>query len=120
MKWRATAPELLGAGVRPDDTNPVVLSWWFVEAIAPQGDRQTQVISLAISSSGSRVMPIERLGERVLDRVPTEGFLNLADRKRFMGEYAEPALQREIQHRGLLTPGGSFSADLIGWIEIGV
>jgi hypothetical protein len=28
-------------------------------------------------------------------------------------------LQREVQHRGLLAAGGSFSADLLGWLEVG-
>jgi hypothetical protein len=62
---------------------------------------------------------MERLPERMLDRPPADGFLDLAERRRFLAEFAEPALQRELQHRGLLAAGGSFSAELLGWLEVG-
>jgi hypothetical protein len=37
-----------------------------------------------------------------------------------MREQAESALPRELQHRGLLVDGGSFSADLLVWMEAAV
>ena len=55
----------------------------------------------------------------MLERPPGNGFLNLAERRRFLAEFAEPALQRELQHRGLLEAGGSFSSELLGWLEVG-
>jgi hypothetical protein len=61
---------------------------------------------------------MERLPERMLERPPADGFLDLAERRRFLAAYAEPALERELHHRGLLAPGTSFSAELLGWLEV--
>ena len=117
-KWRATPPERLGSGVRTDSGEPAVVSWWLVEAATPQGDRSAQVLPIAITLAGGRVAALERLTERLLDRSPCKCFLDLPGRQRFMKDSAEPALQRELQHRGLLATGSSFSAELLGWLEV--
>jgi hypothetical protein len=118
-KWRDTPAEQLGAGVRRDEDSPAVVCWWLVEAATPKGDRKTQVLALAVTTTGGRAMTLERQPERLLDGEPSIGFLNFAARVHFMSEAAEPALHRELQHRGLLAAGGSFSAELLGWVEAG-
>lgn len=118
-KWRATPAERLGAGVRQDEGDPGVVCWWLVEVATPQGDRKTQILVVAVSRTGGRLMAMERLPERLLDWPPHDGFLDLPARRRFMNDLAEPALQRELQHRALLAAGGSFSAELLGWLEVG-
>ena len=117
-KWRDTAAEQLGAGVRRDEDSPAVVCWWLIEAATPKGDRKTQVLVLAVTTSGGRVMTFERQPERLLDGPASNGFLDLSARRRFMDEIAEPALHRELQHRGLLAAGGSFSSELLGWVEV--
>jgi hypothetical protein len=119
VKWRGTPPERLGSSVRQGGGEGAVLCWWLFEASTAQGDRKTQVLALAIGPSGGRSAAMERLPERVLDRPPGIGFLTLPERRRFLMDFAEPALQRELQHRGLLAAGGSFSAELLGWLEVG-
>jgi hypothetical protein len=42
----------------------------------------------------------------------------LPSRRRLLAEVIEPGLQRELQHRGLLTGGGTFSAELMAWLEL--
>lgn len=118
-KWRSTPPERLGSSVRQAGGDAAVLCWWLFEASTAQGDRKSQVLALAMGLSGGRSAPLERLPERMLDRPPADGFLDLVERRRFLAEFAEPALQREVQHRGLLAAGGSFSAELLGWLEVG-
>jgi hypothetical protein len=110
----------LGSSVRQAGGEGAVLCWWLFETSTAQGDRKTQVLALAMGLSGGRSAPLERLPERMLDWPPADGFLDLAERRRFLAEFGEPALQRELQHRGLLVAGGSFSAELLGWLEIGV
>jgi hypothetical protein len=118
-KWRSTPAERLGAGVHQAGSEAAVLSWWLFEASTAQGDRRTQVVALAIGAGGGRSAAMERSPERMLDRPPGNGFLTLPERRRFLAEFAEPALQRELLHRGLLATGGSFSAELLGWLEVG-
>jgi hypothetical protein len=61
---------------------------------------------------------MERTPEQMLDRPPRDSVPGQSERRRFLTELAEPALQRELQHRGLLVTEGSFSAELLGWLEV--
>jgi len=117
-KWRTTAAEQLGASVRADGGDSAVVSWWAVEATTPQGDRRAHLVALAMTTSGSRVTSLERLPERLLDRPACGSLLLQQARQKMLGEVIEPALQRELHHRGLLGGEGSFSADLIAWLEV--
>ena len=118
-KWRTTLPERLGACVRPEGSERAVVCWWFVEAATPQGERKAQVLALAATKAGRRAMTLERLAERLLDLPPGGGFLDVRTRHRFMAEVVEPILHRELDHRGLLTAGGSIAAELLAWLEVG-
>lgn len=118
-KWRTTPPERLGACVRPEGGERAVVCWWFVEAATPQGERKSQVLALAATEAGRRVLTLERLAERLLDRPPSAGFLDITTRHRFMTEVVEPVLHRELDHRGLLAGGGSIAAELLAWLEVG-
>jgi hypothetical protein len=118
-KWRTIPPERLGACVRPEGGERAVVCWWFVEAATPQGERKTQVLALAATEAGRRAMTLERLAERLLDRPPSVGFLDVTTRHRFMIEVVEPVLHRELDHRGLLAAGGSIAAELLAWLEVG-
>ena len=117
-KWRDTPAERLGVGVRQDDGPSAIVCWWLVEAATPKGDRKTQVHALAVTTAGGRATTLERQPERLLDGPPGNGFLDLTARRRVMSEIAEPALHRELQHRGLLAAGSSFSAELLAWVEV--
>lgn len=117
-KWRETPAEGLGASVQADLPEPSVVSWWLVESVLPQGDRRNQVLTLAMTSAGARSAALERLPERLLDRTPGGSAFDLPSRRRLLAEVIEPGLQRELQHRGLLTGGGTFSAELMAWLEL--
>lgn len=117
-KWRESPAEGLGASVQADLSEPSVVSWWLVESVLPQGDRRNQVLTLAMTSAGARSAALERLPERLLDRMPGGGAFDLPTRRRLLAEVIEPGLQRELQHRGLLTGGGTFSAELMAWLEL--
>jgi len=118
-KWRATPPEHLGAAVRSDGGEEAVVCWWLVEAVTAQGERKTQVVVIAMGESGDRAIALERVPERLLDRAPGRGFLDSSTRRSILAEIAEPALHRELRHRGLLDAEGSISTDLIAWLEVG-
>jgi hypothetical protein len=54
---------------------------------------------LAVTEAGSRTMMLERLAERLLERPPGAGLLDVAARHHFMAEVTEPALPRELDRR---------------------
>lgn len=119
MRWRATAPEYLGASVRCDDCEPAIVCWWLVEATASGGERKTQLLTLASSLKGGRIAVMERFPERLFDGASSKSPFSEAERRRLFLEVAETALQRELQHRGVLGGESSFSADMIAWLEVG-
>ena len=45
-------------------------------------------------------------------------FLTAKERLGLFGNVVEPTLQRELKHKGLATGDGSYSAELIGYVEI--
>ena len=107
-KWRTTAAEQLGASVRADGGDSAAVSWWAADATTPQGDRRAHLVALTITTSGSRITSLERLPERLLDRPACGSLLLQHARQNMLAEVIEPALQRELHHRGLLGGEGSF------------
>ena len=44
-------------------------------------------------------------------------FLTAKERLGLFGNVVQPTLQRELKHKGLATGDGSYSAELIGYVE---
>lgn len=118
-KWRAAPPEHLGVCVRAREVAPAVSCWWLVDIATAQGERQTQVLVTAVTEAGHRAIEIEREPERILGLPPNSPFLTVNSRMHIFVEFVEPALQREMRHRGFLEAGGSVAAELLCWVEAG-
>jgi hypothetical protein len=49
---------------------------------------------------------------------PAPPSLSPEQRNILFKEHVEPTLQRELRHRGVASGDGSYTAEIIGWIDI--
>ncbi len=115
---RAIAPEGLGVAVQTDDGLRGVASWWVVEAATQQGERRSFVLPLVLRQDGTRVPQAERNNDRFFSLSPVASDMMPAKRLEMLHRIIEPTLQRELRHRGVITDEGSFTAELLTWVEL--
>ncbi|VVO09069.1 DEAD/DEAH box helicase [Pseudomonas fluorescens] len=117
-RWRSVPPEDIGISVTADVDEPVLLSLWIVDASAGNGERRTVVQPIAVKLDGTRVPGVERQCERYLQAPTTSPKLLLEHRLTLFSNIIEPALERDLKHKGGFLSDGSYSFDLIGYAEI--
>lgn len=117
-RWRSVAPEDIGIAVSGNVDIPVLLSLWMVEASAGRGERRVMVQPIAVKQDGTRTPSVERQCEQFLHAPAAAPRLSPEQRLDLFTRDVEPTLQRELQHRGAATGDGSYSAELIGYVEI--
>ncbi|EED69271.1 SNF2-related protein [Comamonas testosteroni] len=117
-RWRSVTPEDIGIAVAGDVNEPVLLSLWMVEASAGNGERRVVVQPIAVKQDGTRVPTVERQCERYLQAPTISPSFMPEQRLALFAHTVEPTLQRELKHKGAATGGGSYSAELIGYVEI--
>jgi hypothetical protein len=61
---------------------------------------------------------IERQSAQYLNAPVAKPFLTAEERLELFRNVVEPTLQRELKHKGMATGDGSYSAELIGYVEI--
>ncbi len=118
-KFRDLPPDEIGVRVQSPDGTAGVLAMWAVETHSDKGQLKRVVIPLAVDTAGKRLVTWERQPEKLCRAVPVS--LNSdthADQKlALLRDTLEPMLQRELEHRGVVTSNGGFEANLIGWVE---
>lgn len=117
-RWRATPPENLGIAVRGDVGEPVMLSIWMVEASTSTGERRFVVQPIAVKQDGTRVLSVERQFERYMREPSCDPKISSEARLAVFSRLVEPMLQRELKQKGAASGDGSYSAELIGYVEI--
>ena len=117
-RWRSLPPEDVGIAVSGDVDEPVFLSLWLVEASVGNGERRVLVQPIAVKQDGARSPAIERLFEKYLTSPPASPRVTVQQRVDLFSRLVEPTLQRELKHKGTATGDGSYSAELIGYVEI--
>jgi hypothetical protein len=117
-RWRSVPPEEIGIAVSGDMEEPVLLSLWMVEASAGKGERRIVVQPIAVKQDGSRVPAVERLCEKYLQAPAATPTFRPEQRSEMFARAVEPTLQRELKHKGAANGDGSYSAELIGYVEI--
>jgi len=117
-RWRSVPPEDLGLAVVGDVDEPVLLSLWMVETSGVKGERRVVVQPIAVKQDGTRVPAVERQSDRYIQAPPSLPKLSADQRLETFGRAVEPTLQRELKHKGAANGDGSYSAELIGYIEI--
>jgi len=89
-----------------------------VEATNGQGDKKTSIQAIAVGADGTRVPALERHVDQVLRLQPASPSLSPDQRIDMFSQLIEPSLQRELKHKGTASGDGSYSAELIGYVEI--
>jgi hypothetical protein len=117
-RWRSVPPEEIGVAVKGDLVDPVLLSFWMVEASGKNGERRVVVQAIAVKQDGSRVPSVERQCEHYMQRSPSKPVFSTVQRTELFSTAVEATLQRELKHKGAANGDGSYSAELIGYVEI--
>ena len=117
-RWRSVPPEEIGIAVTGDIDTPVLLSLWMVEVSAGNGERRIVIQPIAVKQDGTRVPTVERQCERYLQTPSTTPKFLPEQRLDMFTRIVEPTLQRELKHKGAAVGDGSYSAELIGYVEI--
>jgi hypothetical protein len=117
-RWRSVPPEEVGIAVSGDVDEPVLLSLWMVEASTGKGERRVVVQPIAVKQDGTRVPAVERLCEKYLQAPPATPMFRPEQRSDLFTHAVEPTLQRELKHKGTANGDGSYSTELIGYVEI--
>ena len=116
--WRAIPPEEVGISVKGNGDGPAVISFWHVELTTSKGERKIINLPIAGKMDGARIPSLERKGDAVFELEPASSFLTAEQRSSMLSEYLEPTLQRELRHKGMASGEGSYSAEMIGWVEV--
>lgn len=117
-RWRSVPPEEVGTVVSMAVDDTVLLSLWLVELSAGRGERKMIILPIAEKRDGTRVPAIERQVHHCLRAPAAAAELSPDDRLTLFARVVEPTLQRELKHRGTANGDGSYSADLVGYVEI--
>jgi hypothetical protein len=117
-RWRSVSPEEIGIAVSGGVDEPVLLSLWMVETSGVSGERRVMVQPIAVKQDGTRVPAVERQSERYLQAPTTTPALTAMQRLDIFSRAIEPTLLRELKHKGTADGDGSYTADLIGYVEV--
>lgn len=118
VRWRSVPPEEIGLAVCGQVDAPVLLSLWIVEASAGKGERRVVVQPIAVKLDGMRVPAVERQAETYFHAPASSPIFGADQRLDLFARVVEATLQRELKHKGAANGDGSYSADLIGFVEI--
>ncbi len=117
-RWRSLPPEDVGLAVQGDVDEPVLLSVWMIETSGRNGERRVVVQPVAVRMNGTRVPAIERNCEHCFQASAAMPELSAEQRSDTFARFVEPTLQRELKHNGTANGDGSYSAELIGYVEL--
>lgn len=71
-----------------------------------------------MKEDGTRVPSAERQAETIFQRQSTELRLSPSERVELFSRIVEPTLERELKHKSGVQDDSSYSAELIGFIEV--
>ena len=117
-RWRGLAPKEIGIAVSGDTNEPVLLSLWMVETSTSNGERRVVIQPIAVKQDGTRVPAVERQPEKYLQASAGRPAFHPEQRGKLFADFIEPTLQRELKKKGAANGDGSYSAELIGYVEI--
>jgi superfamily II DNA or RNA helicase len=117
-RWRNIPAEDIGITVASDLDEPVLLSLWSVESSKGGGDRKRSLQPIAVKLDGTRVPAVERQCEQYFSLPAAASMFSYHKRRELFEQMVEPALQRELKHKGAAAGEGNYSVELIGYIEL--
>lgn len=118
-RFKRVPADALGVSVRAEHVAPGVVSLWNVGIHGKSGERRSSVQVVAADREGQRLPHLERVVERLFQLPSAEATLSLDTRLAVLKHELEPMLHRDLRHKGIVVEGMGFSAELIGWLEVG-
>lgn len=115
---RTVPPEAIGVSVAANGSEQAVLTFWHVQTQGENAEALSLLLPLASSLEGRRLPSAERKGEQFFFAPATNLVVESDMREHLLRTHLEPMLKRELRHREAIPERGSFSAELIGWIEL--
>jgi len=76
------------------------------------------LVPLAVDGKGQRVPMVEKRFTALFHRPAFRSVLSMEERHNLLKNVIEPMLQRELQHRGIVSETGGYSVEMIGWVEV--
>ncbi len=118
-QWRDLPAEELATAVACSAfPNGVTLTLWQVQVFGQGLESSKHVLPIAIDSEGQRVPAVEKQYHEAFKGQPGKPQVEAASREKVLHDHIEPALQRELRHRGLMKSDGGYSSELLCWIEL--
>lgn len=117
-RWRGAPPESLGIAVQGDMDATVLLSLWLVETSSSNRERRIIVQPIAVKEDGTRVPVVERQCKHYLQAPTIVPIFSPEQRIDIFSKVVEPTLQCELKHKGAANGDGSYSTELIGYVEV--
>lgn len=116
-RWRSLPPEEVGICVKGTDGNALV-SAWLVETSTGKGERRTILQIVAVRADGTRIPSVERQFDKLLRAAPASPAMKPDQRLSILTTVIEPALQRELLHKGMTAGSGSYASQLVCLVEL--
>ncbi|MEZ6099964.1 MAG: SNF2-related protein [Pirellulaceae bacterium] len=118
-EWRSVDLATVGAAANASVDSPAVLTLWHVQTFGPGAEVGAAVIPIAVDSEGVRVPALEKQYRSVFSSPAGQPRFTTEQRTTLLVESIEPALQRELEHRGIASSERGHASELVGWVEIG-
>jgi superfamily II DNA or RNA helicase len=118
LKARSISPEQLGIAGKWNEGEPILLSCWIVDTFVGAGERRTALQLIAVKQDGTRLPAIERQADQLFNSVASRPAFTADERIELFDKIVEPCLQRELKLKFHADGDGSYSAELIGYVEL--
>ena len=116
-RWKNQKPECLGVAVKARGPTGV-LSWWNVRTGGEASRRYATMVCIGVDADGNRSTRLERIGVEVFGWEGVESDKTYSERREILANRLLPMLDREVRRQGLMGECGSYSVELVGWVEL--
>ena len=117
-RWRTVDPEEIGSTATIGIGTKSALTFWLIQGFDRGSDTMAQLIPIAVDADGKRIPAIEKKARDCFSAPSGNIQFSPLERTRLLETAIEPALQRELQHRGIATIDKSYATELLCWIEL--
>lgn len=106
--------EALGIAVQSPDGTKGCLSIWKVETTGERGQIKRNLVTLALDTEGARVSRWQHQPDLLFQQPPAISEGNGEE----LLTLAQESISRELNHRGIVKQGQTYTNQLVGWVEV--
>ena len=116
-RWRSVPPKELGVSLESAEFGQGILSIWMVESSNGVGEQKTTIQPIAVNFEGQRMPAAERQVDAFFRAKSLSPIMSIEQRIELFHRHVEPTMQRELKHKSAAGGDGSYSAELISYVE---